>query len=194
MTQLMDTGHKEIWVKDIFGNGQPVEIELGCGKGKFLLERAERSPDINFIGLDWAKKWLGIGEIRSQKKNLPNLTFFHTPAQEWVENLVPEQIGIFHIYFPDPWPKRRHHKRRLLQKPFLEVLYSRLLAEGCLQIATDHEGYREHIENIIQETSSLWKTVKRGNQRWNFTELQTHYEMKYAVQGRPLFYWELGKG
>ena len=179
----------------IFGNERPVEIDIGCGKGKFLLARAEASPEINFLGIDRVAKWMRIGEKRSQKRNLENLKFLKTECREFLAGLSPESISAFHIYFPDPWPKRRHRRRRLVSADFLGLLHSRLGLGGLIEMATDDADYRGAMKKAVEQTTQLWKTVRESvNERLAYAMLKTNYELKFEAAGRPLYYLELERG
>ena len=177
---------------ELFGNDHPVEVEIGCGKGKFLLQRAEVSPEINFIGVDWARKWLGVGELKGKKSNLPNLLFFREHALEWISRLPENSISVFHIYFPDPWPKRRHHRRRLISEAFLILLHTKLRSDGCIEIATDDRNYDQHIQRVIHSQAEKWN-LREGRERLAYPMFKTHYEIKYEAEGRLLHYRELEK-
>lgn len=179
---------------ELFGNAHPVEVEIGSGKGKFLTERAARDPHINFLGWDWSRKWTLKSIERSEKKSLPNLKFIRRNAQEGLEALALGQVSVFHLYFLDPWPKRRHHKRRLITSDFLALLHERLLSGGLIEIATDHEDYWFAIRRAVSRSSCSWKRMRTSaNQRIHHPEIKTHYELKYEGEGRNLYYLELEK-
>ena len=185
---------ESLCLEDLFGNPHPVEIDIGCGKGKFLLSRAEQEPGVNFLGVDRLAKWMKIGERRSWKRNLPNLKFMKVEVRELLEALRPGCVKTFHLYFPDPWPKRRHHKRRLVTSVFLTALFERLQPGGRIEIATDDRDYFQSIQKEIQKMDSVWEFVRESaNERISFAGLSTHYESKYRAAGKDLFYLELKK-
>ena len=185
---------KRIDFRELFGNSNPVEIEIGCGKGKFLLARAAENPNINFLGIDRVAKWMKIGLERSEKRKITNLHFMKTEAREWLAQIPRESIAAFHIYFPDPWPKRRHRPRRLVQKSFLVDLYDRLSPGGFLEIATDDVDYFSHMKMQFEDFPRAWKEVRpQINQRFINPEHKTNYELKYEAQGKPLYYLEARK-
>jgi tRNA (guanine-N7-)-methyltransferase len=117
----------------VFGNRQPVEIEIGIGKGRYLIAAAQAQPQTNFVGVEWASKYLRIALDRGQKRRLSNLRLVRADAREFVEFFVPAASArAFHLYFPDPWPKKRHHKRRLFNASFLnEVARALEPGGGC---------------------------------------------------------------
>ena len=177
----------------LFKNTQPVEIEIGCGKGKFLLGRAEESPGLNFLGLDRVAKWMNIGKKKSGKLGLANLVFLQAEIREFLAQIPEQSIQAFHIYFPDPWPKRRHRKRRLIQPDFLEALEKKLMSGGVIEMATDDADYFEHIERAASDTGFLWNRIQKEDKRTHFPHLKTNYELKYETAGRRLCYLELVK-
>lgn len=183
-------------VRDIFPGGRPLEIEIGAGKGKFLMHRAMAEPDIDFIGIDYIWKYLKIGWQRVQKRGLENVLFFKAEANEFVTHLVPdESVSVFHIYFPDPWHKRRHHKRRLLTPDFFRLLHRRLLPGGLLEIATDNLGYVAAFKAaLIDAGDMLWSGTRETlNERIMNPEFKTNFELKYEAEGRDLYYLEIRK-
>lgn len=177
-----------------FGNGRPLEIEIGCGRGKFLVARAQSDPATNFIGLDRDRKWMKVGVWRCEKRGLGNLVFIHSDTREFLLEIPPESVSVFHIYFPDPWPKRRHHKRRLVGFDFLMLLNARLRARGRVEIATDDADYFDQIREAAQRTGSFWTSVRESrNQRLAFPDFKTSYELRYEAAARDLYYMELVK-
>ncbi|MDR2182117.1 MAG: tRNA (guanosine(46)-N7)-methyltransferase TrmB [Treponema sp.] len=125
-----------------FGNDRPVTVEIGFGMGTASAEIAAANTDRNYLGIEVFRAGIGrlIWEI--EKRSLENIRIIEHDAAEVVEKLlVPESIAAFHIFFPDPWPKKKHHKRRLLQKPFAETLASRLAPGGYVYVVSDCEDY-----------------------------------------------------
>lgn len=180
---------------EIFGNSNPVEIEIGCGKGKFLVARAQENPGVNFLGIDRVGKWMKRGITRAGKRNLSNLRFLRAEARKFIEEAVSvESISVFHIYFPDPWPKRRHQKRRVVNADLLRLLHSRLVPGGLIEVATDDADYFTAIKRSVAATEELWDNVREAkNERILDSMNRTNYEIKWASQGRELFYMELRK-
>lgn len=178
-----------------FGNDNPVEIEIGCGKGKFLLARAQAEPNVNFLGIDMAWKWMKFGIRRAEKHGLENLRFIKYDANLVLKYGVPgESVSVFHVYFPDPWPKTRHRKRRIVTGAFLSMLYERLVTNGLVELATDYHDYYLHMKEAIVQSGAAWRDEKHTtNDRLFAAETGTNYEIKYAAAGRPLYYIELRK-
>lgn len=165
----------------VFGNRRPVEIEVGIGKGRYLIAAAQAQPQTNFIGIEWAAKYLRIALERSQKRRLFNLRLVRADAREFVEFFVPSaSVRAFHLYFPDPWPKKRHHKRRLFNAAFLDEVARTLEPGGRLWLATDHGDYFAAMQEVLaadcrfREVEADWGAVK------------TNYEEKYLRAGKPI--------
>ncbi len=182
-------------LSDVFGNQNPVEMEIGCGKAKLLITRAQSHPERNFIGVDYAWRYMKIGCQRAEKRGLSNIRFIKADANRVLsEFIVPESVSVFFIYFPDPWPKRRHQKRRLITQSFAELLHSRLTPRGRIEIATDDFAYFIAIRAAFARTETLWRQVKQSVDEPLFVcEAKTNYEMKFLVDGRTLYYLEVLK-
>ena len=169
-------------VAAIFANHHPVEVELGFGKGRFLLDAAQRRPEHNFIGVEVAGKYLRLAHDRALKRGLTNLRFIHGDAREFVEFFLPAgAVHALHVYFPDPWPKKKHHKRRLLDEGFFEEALRILEVSGRLWIATDHDDYFEAILEGLEaavERFSLVEAVWDG--------ATTNYEDKFVSVGSTI--------
>ncbi len=185
---------KRICFTDWFGNENPVEIEIGCGKGYFLLSKARKYPNINFIGLDWSRKWLAGSARTPSPENLSNIRFLWVRAQEFLERIQAQSVAVIHVYFPDPWPKRRHGNRRLVQADFLDQVHKLLQPGGLFELATDFEIYFDSARSSVVKSSAVWQQMKTAvNQRILDAGLKTHYEQKFETEGRNRFYMELQK-
>ena len=183
-------------VFDLFPVKQPFELEIGSGKGRFLLERAAKHPDRNFLGIDYAWRFLREGHARVSQRGLSNVRFLKAEAGDVMNALIPdESIEMFHIYFPDPWPKRQQRKRRLLTPDFFKLLHGRLRSGGKLELATDNFEYLIAFKAALVEAGdTLWSEVRESRDRRLLDpEILTHFEAKYRRQGRLLYYIELTK-
>jgi tRNA (guanine-N7-)-methyltransferase len=180
---------------EMFGNRNPVEVEIGCGKAKFLLARAAEQPSINFLGIDVVWKWMKFAVERSEKRALDNIRFLRADARETVRHGLREgSVSVFHIYFPDPWPKRRQRKRRLVTGEFLRLLHGRLTGPGLVELATDHLDYFVRMQGAVIQSGIAWKNVRATTGERLFRgPAETNYEIKYHAQGRDLYYLELEK-
>jgi tRNA (guanine-N7-)-methyltransferase len=179
----------------IFGNNHPVEVEIGCGKGKFLIARATQNPDINFVGVDIVWKWMKYAVERSAKRSLANIKFIKADARELLRHgFRDSSVSIFHIYFPDPWPKKRHRKRRLITGELLRLAERKLEKGGLIELATDHDDYFLQMKASVVQSGVDWKSViEKSNERLFEALSKTNYEIKYEAAGRKLNYLELRK-
>lgn len=185
---------KALSFPEIFGNSDPVEVEIGSGKSRFLIERAAENPNRNFLGVDYAAKWLGIGSERGGRLGVGNLRFVRGEAFELLRGyILRESVSVFHIYFPDPWPKRRHQMRRLLRREFIGLLYACLKPGGVVEIATDEKKYFEFIKGEILAADPEWGKMRETVNERLFGGAKTHYEAKFEAAGKPLHYLELEK-
>ena len=162
----------------LFGNGNDVEVELGIGKGRFLIDAAQRHVDRNYFGVEWASKYLRIAHQRCLKRRLSNVRLARADAREFVEFFLPAgSIRAYHIYFPDPWPKKRHHKRRLVNREFIAEIERSLTTGGRLWIATDHVEYFE----VMLEVLKAFPQLREVEAEWE--GVPTNYEEKYLARG-----------
>ena len=172
---------------EVFGSSGPVEIEIGIGKGRFLLAAAQARPDVNHLGVEWANKYLRIAEARASKRGLENVRFLRVDAGELVGRAVPSaSVSAYYVFYPDPWPKKRHHKRRFLQGATAEHLARTLRAGGLLHVATDHDGYWERIEPLFDEHPEFVRLPEFGGDAFPLPidEPLTNFETKYRLEGR----------
>ncbi len=182
----------------VFGGKGPVELEIGSGKGTFLVEQARACPEMHFFGVEWANKYYRFAVDRIQRWALKNVRIIRTDAADFIRQHVPDgSIRMFHLYFPDPWPKKRHHKRRFFNDENLLQVYRILEPAGIINIATDHADYFEQ----MMEVSG--KAVEQGLfEPAAFTRpagardgemVGTNYERKYIKEGRRTFTLALQK-
>jgi len=188
----------EIDFNHVFGRSRPLHVEVGTGKATFLLSQAITHPDINFLGIERANKYYRYAVDRIGRWGLTNVRIIRIDAATFLADCVPSNsVDCFHIYFPDPWPKRRHHKRRFLCPANLENLIRCLKTGGVLRIATDHAEYFEQIRKLIDERSDQPFGSAQGRlERIEFLpatgaehgELTgTNYERKYIKDKRQIY-------
>jgi tRNA (guanine-N7-)-methyltransferase len=126
----------------IFGNENPVTIEIGFGMGIATAMIAEAHPDQNYLGLEVHRPGIGRLLWEIEKRNLQNIRIIEHDAVEVLQNMIPpNSVAAFHIFFPDPWPKKRHHKRRLITRPFPDLLAEKLKSGAYIYMVTDWEDY-----------------------------------------------------
>jgi tRNA (guanine-N7-)-methyltransferase len=173
----------------MFGRTSPVEMEIGSGKGGFLLNRARAHPDRNFLGLEWANKFFRFAADRMARWGLTNVHLMRTDASHLVgRHLPPASIVLLHIYHPDPWPKKRHHRRRLIQPPFATAAVNALAMGGRIAVQTDHAEYFEQIQKVLRSEPRL-KEVPFDVPEAGVVEgrVSTNYEIKYLREGRAIY-------
>ena len=173
----------------IFDNTRPVEVEIGTGKGTFLLARARARPELNFLGIEYARAYCGYAADRVRRHELTNIHMLHTDAGDFFRACPPpESLLRVHIYFPDPWPKRRHHRRRLIQPPFIADVRRALRVGGQLIIVTDHQGYFQHIRSVLVAAPAGLAPVAMPRMTDADGQIVgTNFERKYIAQDRTFY-------
>lgn len=163
----------------------PFELEIGSGKGGFLLHRARNNPDRRFLGIEWANQFFRYAADRMARWGLHNVRMMRTDAREFVMRYLPPAcLNALHLYHPDPWPKKRHHKRRLVQPEFANVAVRTLAPGAEWLIQSDHEEYFQQMHSVLGNTVGLkeieWEcAVCKPDSEWS----GTNYEIKYAREG-----------
>src|SRR5436189_4541393 len=176
-----------VW-RDLYGNEHPVELEIGMGKGTFLTEQAKARPDVNFFGIEWANWFWRYASDRLRRNGCTNARTVRAEATYFLSEFVPpESISVLHIYFPDPWPKKRHHKRRLIQEKFMPLVQRILKPAGRLQIVTDHADYFEQIEPVVRASQLQIVDYNRPGSASEGEFVGTNFERKYKREGRPFY-------
>lgn len=175
---------------ELFGRSAPVHIEVGSGKGTFLVQEALRYPDRNYLGIEWARKYYRYAVDRIGRRGLTHVRLIRTDATAFLQQHVEEEtVDCFHIYFPDPWPKKRHHKRRFFNEANLELLVRLLKPQGILRLATDHGGYFEQMQRVIAGQSERLEealfppTAGANTGEW----VGTNFERKYLKEERSIY-------
>ncbi len=182
----------------VFGRPGPIHIEIGSGRGTFLVSQAAAFPEDNFLGIEWAAKFYRITADRIARRGLSNVRLLRTEAAGFVAGHIPDgSVRMFHIYFPDPWPKRRHNRRRFLSEQNLPHLLRCLETGGIINFATDHEDYylaacriadRAAAEGMLQRIDFV-----RPAGALDGEIVGTNYERKYKVEGRSTYTLTLQK-
>jgi len=165
----------------------PWEVEIGFGKGRYLLERAACEPEARFLGIEVARKYHRILVRRARRRGLENVVALHGEAQEILATSLPRGFArAVHVYFPDPWPKARHHRRRLLDPESLDLVLGVLQPGGRLYFATDHADYGEVVADVL--SSYPYLELRRQDGPWP-DGARTNYEAKYEREGRVIWRW-----
>jgi len=140
----------------VFAPGRPIEIDLGCGTGSFLLWAAQTHPQRNFFGVERLRRRLQRADRKALRQKLENVRLMRIEATYLIGKLIPDSsVSTYHVLFPDPWPKRRHHSRRLICAPVLEEMHRTLTADGLINCATDHEEYFTWIQREFQKSGQF---------------------------------------
>lgn len=172
-----------------FDSPGPFELEIGCGKGGFLLARAKARPDVRILGIEWANKFFKFAADRMVRRGLNNVRVMRTDARVFVmEHLPAGCVSTLHLYHPDPWPKKRHHKRRLVQTEFADAVARTLVPQGRWLIQTDHADYFAHIRSVLASHASFSEI------QWEEAAVETtpefagtNFEIKYLREGRAIY-------
>jgi tRNA (guanine-N7-)-methyltransferase len=169
---------------ELFPQESPLEVDLGCGEGAFILEMARRNPSRSFLGIERL-----FGRVRNtcrkgERLALNNLRVLRVESLYAVKYLLPAQsVTVFHVSFPDPWPKHRHHPRRLVKADFMESVHAALIPGGELRLTTDHAGYFAQMNEVAVGCAGLFI------ENWTPPEdyPQTDFERHFRAKGEPIY-------
>lgn len=178
--------------EDVFHRQAQTILEIGFGSGHSLLEMAKRNPEHNFIGVETYLPGIGTLLLGVEELQIKNIRYFYEDAVKVLQQCIPDQsLDVIQIFFPDPWPKRRHHKRRLIQPEFVALLASKLKSRGLLHLATDWEDYAKHMMRVLTAADPFinlageTEYANRSSQR----PVVTKFERRGQQSGREI--WEL---
>jgi tRNA (guanine-N7-)-methyltransferase len=172
-----------VW-SNLFGNDHPIEIDLGAGDGDFFLAYAARYPGRNFLAVERLLGRAGKIDRKGRRRELLNLRVLRLESAYTIRYLCPtESVEVVHLMFPDPWPKQKHRKQRLLQTDFAQALIRALKPGGEFRFTTDHEEYFQTSTPILDALPG-WKR----EDVWDLTDYpQTDFEQKWLAEGRSTF-------
>ena len=174
--------------KEVFGNDNPIHIEIGMGKGTFITTLAGMNPDINYVGIEKYSSVLLRAVEKQDELQLPNLRFIRMDAENINEVFGVDEVDRIYLNFSDPWPKDRHAKRRLTSTHFLG-LYDQLLApEGRVIFKTDNRGLFDFSLEQVPEAGWILEnyTYDLHNSEYNEGNIMTEYETKFSAMGTPI--------
>ena len=133
--------NRPISLSTLYPGNNPLEVDIGCGRGRFLLARARNQPHLNFLGIDQSRLRLRKIDRKAVAIGLSNIRLMNDDAARILPCLPTESVQTFYVFFPDPWPKRRHHVRRLVSSAFIDLTFQALVSGGMIHLCTDHADY-----------------------------------------------------
>lgn len=167
----------------LFDAHRPLEVDVGCGKGRFLIARAKSHPDTNFIGIERRPRRIAKLDRRILAQGIRNIRLLNAEASYAAGHLLPPvSVSTYYLFFPDPWPKRRHHCRRLFTPEFLDAVYGTLVQDGTLHITTDHLEYFAWIRRTLGADARFVEIPPFRPAE----EERTSFELVFLAQGKPI--------
>lgn len=187
----IDYGDELLDLDKIFGRRAPKVLEIGFGNGDSLVTLAAEHPDSDFIGIEVHEPGTGHCLIQIGEASVENLRLMQHDAIDVLANQIPGQsLARVNLYFPDPWPKKRHHKRRIVNDAFLELVAERLVDGGALHIATDWENYAEHIDETLAQYPRFELDERRVHDGSNpLDRPATKFEQRGLKLGHQIWDW-----
>lgn len=179
--------YKGKW-SEFFGNDNPIYIEVGMGKGKFIIENAEKNPDINYIGIEKYSSVLIRAIEKQEQLELPNLIFIREDAEKTDDIFDAEEISKVYLNFSDPWPKDRHAKRRLTSKQFLARYEKIIKKDAVVEFKTDNRPLFDFSLEQVNEAGweLIMHTFDLHNSEYAAGNIMTEYEEKFSQLGNPI--------
>lgn len=208
ITQAQDRALKELWpqygiefsnsridLDEVFGRSVERILEIGFGNGESLVHEAGEHPEIDYLGVEVHEPGIGRCLVAAHEAGLTNLRIIRHDAIEVLQQQIEDgAITRINLFFPDPWPKKRHHKRRILQESFLRLAASKLAADGALHIATDWENYAEHIDELTAQSAHFTLSERRKHRGFEPLDRQTtKFEKRGLREGHSIWDWRLVK-
>ena len=187
---------KTLNLDEVFGRTAGHSLEIGFGNGETLVREAARQPEIDFLGVEVHEPGIGRCLIAASDLGLSNLRIIRHDAVEVLQHQIEDgALERISLLFPDPWPKKRHHKRRIVQASFLQLAARKLATSGTLQIATDWENYAEHIDELITQSSEFLLSERRVHENGaaSGNRQTTKFERRGLRQGHRIWDWRLTK-
>jgi tRNA (guanine-N7-)-methyltransferase len=178
-----ETGVVRLDLARLFGNARRVVLEIGSGKGRFLISSATEQPDVNFIGIEKSLHYHRLIRDRVLKRGLTNVRLVNFDAFVVLRDMVPDaSLSEIHIYFPDPWPRKREQKRRIIRAEALAEMRRALVPGGSGIYVTDHREYFEVAAPLIAEYFRAESRIPGPDD-----PPRTNYEAKYREEGRAIY-------
>ena len=177
-------------MQEVLNNSNELSLEIGFGDGDFLIHRAKERPDLSHIGIEIKRSRFLRAVNNLLKQEINNVKLLHMDATIALDEVFKPRTFIeVYINFPDPWPKNRHKKHRVINDFFLDKISTIMKPRGLLEIASDHRDYVEHMLTVFNQNSRFKNTFKSPGYTNNLTNrLLTKYEIEYRMLGREIFY------
>ena len=174
--------------KERFGNDHPIHIEIGSGKGQFVSEMAKKNPDINYIGIEIQTSVIVVALEKALAAQVPNLQLLHIDGGTVTDYFEDGEVDRIYLNFSDPWPKKRHAKRRLTHEDFLKAYEQVLPLEGEIHFKTDNRGLFEYSLASFSQFGLILKQVWLDLHQVEFEgNVMTEYEEKFSAKGHPIY-------
>ncbi len=178
-----ETGFYRLDLGQLFGNANPVILEIGSGKGRFLISTATERPDLNLIGIEKALHYHRLIRERLLKRHLTNVRLINHDAFLVLRDMIPDaSLQEVHIYFPDPWPRKKEQKRRIIRAEVLPEIRRVLVEGGSATYVTDHREYYEVAAPLIEQYFRAERRIPGPEDA-----PRTNYEAKYRAEGREIY-------
>ena len=187
--------YKGRW-SELFGNDHPLRIEIGMGKGRFIMDLARMHPEINYVGIEKYSSVLLRGIQKMETDPLPNLYFIRMEAEEIADVFGREEVERIYLNFSDPWPKDRHAKRRLPSREFLKRYDEILVRDGVIEFKTDNEDlFRFALEEIAPAGWQLLQMTEdlHHDEKMLAGNVMTEYEEKFSALGNPIYKYVIAR-
>lgn len=189
----IDLPDDELDLDELFGRSAGRVLEIGFGNGDSLVVQASENPGLDFLGIEVHRPGIGHCLLQAEAADIDNLRVAcHDAVDALKQNIPDRSLARVNLYFPDPWPKKRHHKRRLLQEEFLGLIGAKLAGGGSFYIATDWENYAGHIDDVVAD-STLFRVKERrvhGGER-PLDRPPTKFERRGLALGHKIWEWQL---
>ncbi len=178
-------------LESVFGRAAPIVLEIGFGNGETLVQQALENPDKDYLGVEVHEPGIGHCLLKAQEAGVSNLRLLMHDAIDVITAQIPcKSLSRVNLYFPDPWPKKRHHKRRIVQHDFLELVAGRLQCGGTLNVATDWANYAEHIDELLSRSDHFTCSERREHDGDRpLDRPQTKFELRGLRKGHQIYDW-----
>jgi tRNA (guanine-N7-)-methyltransferase len=178
-------------LSDLFGRTAPVVFEIGFGNGETLVEQAVGDPGRDYVGIEVHEPGVGHCLLKADDAGVSNLrVIMHDAVEVLAHQVPPKSLDRLNLYFPDPWPKKRHHKRRIVQDGFVELVAERLRDGGSFHVATDWANYAEHIDEVLARSGRFTRIERRIHDgEAPLDRPQTKFERRGLRKGHRIWDW-----